>query len=200
FDKMSDYSFRILILGDTDVGKSALFTRAFENRFIPNYCSPALVELNFGKLHCDGKEIGINVCDVAGEDRYWTVQKKLCHAAHGVIIAFDVTSRVSFHNVTTWRWRLGLFCSKDVNVMLVATKCDELEKRQVTREEAIHYAALYGINFVETSAKTGGNVKHLFYVMAVEIYNRLVPKPPPPPGAINMDNGQDQEDEGQAGA
>ncbi|KAH8356542.1 hypothetical protein KR200_001644, partial [Drosophila serrata] len=179
--KMEDYSYTILILGDAGVGKSALFSRAMEGTFDADYYSPAITQFKNGSVRLAGKKILLSTFDVAGEDRFRIIHEELCGKVQGVILVFDTTSRSSFQNMPVWGLRLVRDCIEGVNIMIVGTKCDELEARQVTQEEAAYLADEFQISYVETSAMTGHNVKKVFNVMAAELYFRNVLKRVPPP-------------------
>ncbi|XP_020805793.1 GTP-binding protein ypt2-like [Drosophila serrata] len=178
---MGDYSYSVLIIGDTSVGKSALLCRATEDDFYPNYYSPAIIDLKHYTVQLHEKKILLTIDDVAGEDRFRTIQEDFCSKAQGVILVFDTTSRSSLENLSNWVLTFSNVCPKEVNVILVGTKCDELEERQVTQEEAANLADQFNVTYIEASAKTGSNVKNVFNVMAVELYFRNVLKRVPPP-------------------
>nr|XP_041630822.1 ras-related protein Rab-13-like [Drosophila kikkawai] len=169
---MSDFIFKILIVGDMGVGKSSLFDRYLEDRFNRIYCPTVGIEFSVSHLVVSGKKIHLQISDAPGEERYHDMLRHYYRNSHGVIIVYDTTSLGSFRNVSNWLKELGEFCSKGVNLMLVGTKSDELEKRQVTQEKAARYMELYGLSFYEASAKSGVNVKNIFESLARECYNR----------------------------
>ncbi|XP_020805582.1 ras-related protein RIC1-like [Drosophila serrata] len=171
---MSDYVFKILLVGDKSVGKTSLTSRFLEDRFFLKYHPTVGIDFNVCHVEVAGRRVGLQIWDTAGDERFHALLPNYYRNAHGVMVIYDTTSLSSFRNVDNWLKELGGFCSKGVNFMLVGNKCDELEKRQVTQEKAARYSEHFALSFCETSAKSGANVKVLFETFAVEVYNRLV--------------------------
>ncbi|KAH8247942.1 hypothetical protein KR038_003910, partial [Drosophila bunnanda] len=170
---MCDYIFKILLVGDMGVGKSSLVWRFTENHFTRNYYETTGIEYKNCPLEVAGNDVVLQLWDAAGEERFRTTVKSYCRNSHGVIVVYDTTSLSSFRHLGSWLKDLGVYCCKGVNIMLVGTKCDQLEKRQVAQERACRFAELRGLTYIETSAKSGVNVKKVFETLAVEVYNRL---------------------------
>ncbi|KAH8338163.1 hypothetical protein KR059_010595, partial [Drosophila kikkawai] len=178
---MCDYVFKILIVGDLGVGKSCLFWRFVDDRFTLIYYPTAGIEFKYCHVEVAGKKVLLQIWDAAGEERFRPLLQNYYRNSHGIIIVYDTTSLLSFRHVSYWLKELGEFCCKKINVMLVGSKCDELEERQVTLEKGVRYAEHYGLSFIEASAKSGANVKDAFDILAVQIYSRLVLKLAPSP-------------------
>ncbi|KAH8287697.1 hypothetical protein KR054_011732, partial [Drosophila jambulina] len=174
YKKMCEYVFKILLVGDMGVGKSALSSRFMQDRFFLTYYPTVGIDFNVSDVEVSGKRVFLQIWDSAGQERFHALLPNYYRNSHGVIIVYDTTSRSSFRNVSNWLKEASVFCPKKVSLMLVGNKCDELEKRQVPQEKAVRYAEHHGLSFSEASAKSGANVRDIFENFAVDVYDRLV--------------------------
>ncbi|KAH8238625.1 hypothetical protein KR032_011743, partial [Drosophila birchii] len=169
---MCDCVFKILIVGDKGVGKSSTLKRFVENHFSVDYNSTVGIDFKVSQtMAVAGKMVLLQIWDAAGEDRFRAMLQSYYRNSHGIIIVYHSTSLSSFRHLNNWLKELDIIRSKGVNVMLVGTKSNELEKRQVSQVEATQYAEHHGLSFMEVSAKSGVNVKDVFHTLAVEVYN-----------------------------
>ncbi|XP_017074527.1 ras-related protein RABD2c [Drosophila eugracilis] len=173
------YLFKILVLGDCGVGKSCLLMRFTDGRFTGQYLCTVGVDFKVRTVEVAGQVVKLQIWDTAGEERFRSVLPTYYRGAHGVLLVYDTTSLSSFQNIDSWLEEIRQYCPEMVSVLLVGNKCDELESRQVSQEQAAHYAESRAVPFRETSAKSGANVNHIFAALAVAVYNRLVAKPRP---------------------
>ncbi|KAH8391427.1 hypothetical protein KR200_003121, partial [Drosophila serrata] len=171
---MLDYIFNILIVGDVGVGKSSLLNRFMEDQFTDSYNENTGVELKTYQVEIAKKSVLLHMLDIPGEERFRAMLQIHYPKCHGVIIVYDTTSLSSFHQVSSWVQELRDYCGNEVKLMLVGTKCDEMEKRQVTGPMAFLYAEGRGLTFFEASAKSGKNVTNIFHTFAGEAYYSLV--------------------------
>ncbi|KAH8288200.1 hypothetical protein KR054_009733, partial [Drosophila jambulina] len=194
--KMSDLSYRILIIGDVGVGKSSLLGRFLDDKFSSEYQRTLFLDFEVRRVEVAGEMMLLAMWDACGKESYHNALRNFYREAHGVIIVYDITSLASFRNVEHWLQEIGDFCQKDVNITLVGNKCDEEERREVTPEEASSYAERVGLSFCEASAKSGANVSASFETLALNVYCRLVlePVPPPPTPSKELEDEQDQEE------
>jgi len=183
-----DYLFKLLLIGDSGVGKSCLLLRFADDTYTESYISTIGVDFKIRTIELDGKTIKLQIWDTAGQERFRTITSSYYRGAHGIIIVYDVTDQVSFTNVKQWLQEIDRYACENVNKLLVGNKCDLQTKRAVDYETAKEYAySSLGIPFIETSAKNATNVEKAFTTMASEIKNRMVnlgvgptPKPPGP--------------------
>ncbi|XP_023346277.1 ras-related protein Rab-1A isoform X2 [Eurytemora carolleeae] len=168
-----DYLFKLLLIGDSGVGKSCLLRRFADDTYTESYISTTGVEFKIRTRELDGKTIKLQIWDTAGQER--TITSSYYHGAHGIIVVYDVTDQKSFNNVKQWLQEIDRYASEDVNKMLVGNKCDLTNKKVVDYSSAKEYADQLGIPFLETSAKNATNVEQAFMTMAAEIKNRVGP-------------------------
>ncbi|KAL9649710.1 hypothetical protein ABK040_009526 [Willaertia magna] len=172
-----DYLFKLLLIGDSGVGKSCLLLRFADDTYTESYISTIGVDFKIRTIELDGKTIKLQIWDTAGQERFRTITSSYYRGAHGIIIVYDVTDQESFANVKTWLNEIDRYASDNVNKLLVGNKCDLTSKKVVDRSTAEEFAKGLGIPFLETSAKTSTNVEQAFTTMASEIKNRLANQP-----------------------
>ena len=161
-----DYLFKILIIGNSGVGKSCLLLRFAENMFSDNYISTIGVDFKIRKMELDGKSVKLQIWDTAGQDRFRTIIKSYYRGSNGIIVVYDITDRDTFEQVQYWMGEIDAHASPDVCRILVGNKSDLSDSRVVTQEEGAALARQYGIPFIETSAKDSSHVEDMFITMA----------------------------------
>jgi Ras-related protein Rab-1A len=182
---MSDYDFlfKLLLIGDSGVGKSCLLLRFADDTYTESYISTIGVDFKIRTIELDGKTVKLQIWDTAGQERFRTITSSYYRGAHGIIIVYDITDRESFDNVKQWLNEIDRYACENVNKLLVGNKCDMDSKRQVEYEEAKAFADERGIPFLETSAKDSTNVEKAFIQMAGDIKNRMAMVPAVEEGA-----------------
>ena len=176
FTKMAseyDYLFKLLLIGDSGVGKSCLLLRFADDTYTESYISTIGVDFKIRTLELDGKTVKLQIWDTAGQERFRTITSSYYRGAHGIIVVYDVTDQESFHNVKQWLNEIDRYANENVNKMLVGNKCDLTTKKVVNTDDAKAYAETVGIPFLETSAKDSTNVEQAFIMMAAEIKARM---------------------------
>ncbi|GAB5366070.1 hypothetical protein AAMO2058_001112800 [Amorphochlora amoebiformis] len=171
-----DYLFKLLLIGDSGVGKSCLLLRFADQTYTPNYISTIGVDFKIRTIDLDGKTIKLQIWDTAGQERFRTITSSYYRGAHGIIVVYDVTDIDSFNNVKQWLCEIDRYACENVNKLLVGNKCD-MENKQVDYATAKQYADQLEIPFLETSAKTGDQVENAFMKMAAEIKDRVASQP-----------------------
>ena len=155
--------YKILILGDTSVGKTCVLTRYTDNRFEKNYLSTIGIDYKLKNIKLDnGKTVKLQIWDTIGQDRYRAVTKNYYKGAHGIILIYDITDRETFENVRNWIKSIKTEADEKVVVILVGNKCDFEEKRQVSKEEGEQLAQELNLPFFECSAKENKNINEAF--------------------------------------
>ena len=169
------YLFKIILIGDSSVGKTNLLTRFVKNEFNSNSKPTIGVDFFSKTLQVDKKWIKAQIWDTAGQERYKAFSSAYYNGSHGAIIAYDITNSETFDNVKTWINELKnhLDFSKLV-VMIVGNKTDLENMRQVTEEQGRSLAQEYDFFFMETSAmkNSANEVTKAFTVIIEEILNR----------------------------
>ena len=169
-----DYLFKILLIGNSGVGKSSLLLRFADDTFTDNFMPTIGVDFKIRTLEVDGKTIKLQIWDTAGQERFKTITSSYYKGAHGIIVVYDVTDKESFKNIDTWMNEVEKHASDNVSRILVGNKSDLTDSRQVTTDEGKELADQYNIRFMETSAKESANVEEAFTLMTKEIKSRVV--------------------------
>jgi len=170
-----DYLFKLLLIGDSGVGKSCLLLRFADDTYTESYISTIGVGFKIRTIELDGKTIKLQIWDTAGQERFRTITSSYYRGAHGIIIVYDVTDQESFNNVKQWLQEIDRYASESVNKLLVGNKSDLTTKKVVDYTTAKEYADQLRIPFLETSAKSATNVEQAFVTMAAEIKNKMGP-------------------------
>jgi len=168
-----DFLFKLLLIGDSGVGKSCLLLRFADDTYTESYISTIGVDFKIRTVELDGKTIKLQIWDTAGQERFRTITSSYYRGAHGIIIVYDITDVESFNNVRQWLFEIDRFASENVNKLLVGNKADLVNKRVVVEETAKEFASSLDIPFLETSAKNATNVEEAFLTMAAQIKTRM---------------------------
>ena len=169
-----DYLFKILLIGNSGVGKSSLLLRFSDDTFTGNFMPTIGVDFKIRTLEVDGKTIKLQIWDTAGQERFKTITSSYYKGAHGIIVVYDVTDKESFKNIDTWMNEIEKHASDNVSRILCGNKCDLDDSRQVSMDEGKELADTYNIRFIESSAKDNANVEEAFTLMTKEIKSRVV--------------------------
>ena len=157
-----DYLFKVLLLGDSDVGKSSLILRYTDETFNSKLVNSIGVDFKMKKKEIDGKVIKVQIWDTAGHERFRSITYSYYRGANAIIIVFDLSDKKSFINITEWLKQIGKHAKENVFMFLVGNKSDLVDERKVTYEEAKQYADEHELPYIETSAKEGININELF--------------------------------------
>mmetsp|Transcript_395 Transcript_395/g.423 ORF Transcript_395/g.423 Transcript_395/m.423 type:complete len:207 (-) Transcript_395:34-654(-) len=168
-----DYLFKLLLIGDSGVGKSSLLLRFADNSYSESFIATIGVDFKIKTVEVENKVVKLQIWDTAGQEKFRTITSSYYRGAHGIIVVYDVTNRESFENVKNWMNEITRYASENVNRLLVGNKSDLEGKKAVTYDEGKELADSMGINFIETSAKTSANVEQSFLRMAGEIKGRI---------------------------
>ncbi|XP_047958504.1 ras-related protein RABC2a-like [Salvia hispanica] len=165
-----DLSFKILLIGDSAVGKSSLLVSFISN--VVDDLSPTVgVDFKIKFLTVGGKKLKLTIWDTAGQERFRTLTSSYYRGAHGIILVYDVTRRDTFTNLSdVWAKELELYSTnEDCLKMLVGNKVDRESERVVSKEEGMSLAKELGCLFLECSARTRENVEQCFAELALKI-------------------------------
>lgn len=165
-----DHLIKLLLLGDSAVGKSSLLLRFCDNKFEQNFVITIGVDFKIKNIVRGDKRVRLQVWDTAGQERFRTITPAYYRSAMGVIITYDVTDMNSFNNVEFWMENLAAHGEESVQRVLVGNKADLTEKRVVSRERGEELARKHGIQLFETSAKTATEVEAAFNHIADQVF------------------------------
>ena len=173
----SDIIFKILMLGDSEVGKSCFLMRYSDNVFVENYITTIGLDYKLKTIKLDsGKVIKVQLWDTAGQDKYRTIAKNYFKGSHGILLLYDVTKQSSFQNIRDWIQDIREEVSQKAIIFLIGNKIDLVDKRKISKEKGIELAEEYKLPFFEASAKSGENVDEVFkalYKKISEVYGDL---------------------------
>lgn len=155
-----DHLFKLLIIGDSGVGKSSILLRFSDNLFSGTYITTIGVDFKIRTIEVEGEKVKLQIWDTAGQERFRTITSTYYRGTHGVIVVYDVTNLESFGNVKRWLQEIDQNCDEVVRI-LVGNKHDHPE-RKVTHQEAQTLADQMTITFFETSAKDNYNIEKVF--------------------------------------
>ena len=164
-----DLMFKILLLGDSGVGKSSLLLRYTKNEFISDMRSTIGVEFALKYITIDNYQLKIQIWDTAGMERYRSITNAYYKGAKGVIVLYDICRKKSFENVDKWIDDFKSKADDDAVIILIGNKSDLDDKREVSKEEGESKAQMNKFAFMETSAKDNNNVQKAFETLFSEI-------------------------------
>ncbi|CAL9079364.1 ras-related protein [Musa troglodytarum] len=167
------YLFKIVIIGDSAVGKSNLLSRYARNEFNLHSKATIGVEFQTQSVVIDGKEVKAQIWDTAGQERFRAVTSAYYRGAVGALVVYDISRRTTFDSVPRWLQELETHSDTTVVKMLVGNKCDLDNIRNISVEEGKSLAEAEGLFFIETSALDSTNVKKAFEIVIREIYNNV---------------------------
>lgn len=170
-EQSEDYLFKVVLIGDSAVGKSNLLSRYARNEFHFNSKATIGVEFQTQSMELDGKEIKAQIWDTAGQERFRAVTSAYYRGAVGALIVYDISRKQTFENVGRWLEELRMHSDTSVVVMLVGNKCDLKNIREVSEEDGTALAESENMFFIETSALDSTNVTTAFQTVVKEIYS-----------------------------
>lgn len=176
-DDEYDYLFKIVLIGDSGVGKSNLLSRFTRNEF--NLESKSTIGVEFATRtvqSTDGKTIKSQIWDTAGQERYRAITSAYYRGAVGALLVYDIAKRATFENVERWLKELRDHAVANIVIMLVGNKSDLRHLRAVSTEEAKDFAAKNSLHFIETSALDSTNVENAFLTILQEIHKACTVK------------------------
>jgi Ras-related protein Rab-11A len=168
-----DYLFKVVLIGDSGVGKSNLLSRFTRNEFNLESRSTIGVEFATKSVEADGKTIKAQIWDTAGQERYRAITSAYYRGAVGALLVYDISKRITYDNVARWLKELRDHADQNIVIMLVGNKKDLRHMRQVQTDEAKEFCKQHMLFFIETSALADSNVATAFETILKEIY-RLI--------------------------
>ncbi|RLV91864.1 Ras-related protein SEC4 [Spathaspora sp. JA1] len=169
-----DMIMKLLLVGDSGVGKSCILLRFVEDKFNPSFITTIGIDFKIRTIESKGKRIKLQVWDTAGQERFRTITTAYYRGAMGIVLIYDVTDSRSFENVDNWFQTVTQHANDDAQIFLVGNKCDDELNRQVSKEQGQELAARLNIPFLESSAKTNENVDSIFLELAGIIQDKHI--------------------------
>jgi Ras-related protein Rab-8A len=170
----SEYRMKLLLIGDSGVGKSCLLLRFCDDSFATSFITTIGIDFKVRTIEVDGRKVRLQIWDTAGQERFRTITTAYYRGAMGILLVYDISDSSSFENVRNWISSITEYAAENVNVVLVGNKADmPNDKRQVTSAQGQALADEYHIKFFETSAKANFNVVEVFTSIARDIKTRV---------------------------
>lgn len=173
-----DYLYKVVLIGDSGVGKSNLLSRFTRNEFNLETKSTIGVEFATRSIQTEGKTIKAQIWDTAGQERYRAITSAYYRGAVGALLVYDISKHATYKNVERWLAELRENADRNIVIMLVGNKSDLRHLREVPTEEAKEFAEKNRLSFIETSALDSSNVELAFQNILTEIYH-IMSRPPP---------------------
>ena len=161
-DENYDFIFKVLLLGNSDVGKSSLLLRYVDSVWSDTFVPTIGVDFKVKTIEIGGKKVKLQIWDTAGQERFRTVVSTYFRGAHGIFLIYDITNRDSFKNLENWLIEIEKNASENVLKILIGNKNDLEVERDIASDEEKAYTNKNRMQFIETSAKMNTNVNEAF--------------------------------------
>ncbi|KAI5587872.1 hypothetical protein BDE02_05G059200 [Populus trichocarpa] len=166
-----DYVFKLVLIGDSAVGKSQILARFARNEFSLDSKATIGVEFQTRTLVIDHKSVKAQIWDTAGQERYRAVTSAYYRGAVGAMLVYDITKRQTFDHIPRWLEELRSHADKNIVIILIGNKSDLEDQQAVPTEDVNEFAQKEGLFFLETSALQATNVESAFMTVLTEIFN-----------------------------
>lgn len=167
---------KVIIIGDSGIGKTVLITRFCESTFKQSYVATIGVDFKIKTMTMGNRRYRLQIWDTAGQERFKNITQTYYKGAAGIILTYSVIDRSSFENIDRWMSQIENNAPSDVSKVLLATKADLNYERVVTSEEGQALAKKHNMPYMEVSAKSGVNVKEGFDLLVKEIHKKFESK------------------------
>ena len=169
-----DYLVKLLLIGDSGVGKSCIMMRFADDSFSNSFITTIGIDFKIKTITLNNKKIKLQIWDTAGQERFRTITTAYYRGAMGIIMVYDITDELSFSNIRNWMLNIETHASINVKKIMVGNKIDMESYRVVTREKGENLANEYDMNFFETSARENINITEMFTTMVRDIIKDMV--------------------------
>ena len=167
-----DVLFKIVLIGDSFVGKTNIMSKYLMNEFHEDSKATVGVEFGAKKFDIEGKSVKAQIWDTAGQERYKSITTTYYKGAKGALVVYDITRKETFDSVDRWISEVLNSGDKNMTMLLIGNKCDLDNQRQVTKEQGEEKAKAFKVAFLETSASSGENLDVAFEMIMKEVYRK----------------------------
>jgi Ras-related protein Rab-1A len=169
-----DHLFKVIIIGDSGVGKSCLLSKFTDDTFNPQFITTIGIDFKIKTVELDDKLIKLHIWDTAGQERFRTITTSYYRGANAIIMAFDMTNLDSFNNMERWIGEINKYASPNIYKILIGTKCDETRKIIVDDNIVYELTEKHKVDYIKTSAKTGLGVNEVFINICSNVLHRKI--------------------------
>ena len=166
-----DYLIKLLLIGDSGVGKSCMLMRFIDDNFSPSFITTIGIDYKIKTIVLDGKKIKLQIWDTAGQERFRTITRAYYRGAMGILLVYDVSNIKTLNNIKNWIKNIEEYAEETVTTNLIGNKCDL--PREVTEKQGRELAEEHKIDFFETSAKSDTNVDDAFISIVSIVVKKL---------------------------
>ena len=167
-----DMIFKIVLIGDTSVGKTNILTKYLSDEFDPESKATVGVEFGTKNFKIENNIVKVQIWDTAGQERYRSITNAYYKGAKGSLLIYDITNKKSFENLEKWISDIKTNGDDNISIILVGNKSDLENKRVISMEEGKKKAKLYKFAFMETSALNGNNIEKAFNELIMDVYKK----------------------------
>ena len=171
-EPLSDYSYKICIIGDSTVGKTCIIVRFNGGDFPSGQITTIGVDFQMKIIQVKGKSVKLKIYDTAGQERFRSLTANFYKGSDGIILVYDITNKNSFKSITKWNQQIQEKIKDNIPKVLVGNKCDLSDRRDVTEEEGRELAQKFNMPFFEVSAKENTKISEPFVTLAAEMLKK----------------------------
>ena len=164
-----DHLFKILLIGDSGVGKTCILCRFSDDSFNASFISTIGIDFKMKTIELNGKKIKLQIWDTAGQERFFTITSTYYRGAMGIMLVYDISDGKSFDSIGKWLRNIDENTDNEVVRMIIGNKCDLDDRRAVSTERGQEIAKSHSVSFLETSAKTNINISRAFHDITLSI-------------------------------
>lgn len=161
-DQSFDLMFKLLLIGNSSVGKTSFLFRYADDAFNSAFVSTVGIDFKVKTVFRNNRRIKLQIWDTAGQERYRTITTAYYRGAMGFLLMYDISNQESFNAVQDWATQIKTYSWDNAQVLMVANKCDLEDERIIPTEDGQRLAQELGFQFFEASAKDNVNVRQVF--------------------------------------
>ena len=172
--KRYDYLFKLLIIGDSGVGKSSILNRFTDDTFNPAFISTIGIDFKVKTIKINDSLIKLQIWDTAGQERFKAIMTAYYRGATGIFLVYDITNQKSFDNVKSWLHNIKTNNPEVISVTLIGNKSDLENKRIISTDAGKKFAKENDLDFYETSAKNSDNIEQIFTTASKKLLLNII--------------------------
>ena len=165
-----DMIFKIVLIGDSSVGKTNILSKYLSNEFDPDSKATVGVEFGTKNFKIENNIVKVQIWDTAGQERYRSITNAYYKGAKGSLLVYDITNQKTFESLDKWISDLKTNSDENISIVLLGNKSDLESDRKISTEQGREKAEFYKLAFMETSALNGNNIEKAFNELITDVY------------------------------